>query len=66
MTAHLVEHSQTDATAILASAVALPDCALLSDLRHDWRGFFVGYFFYFGFWGYCETPTRAGAPIMLE
>jgi hypothetical protein len=29
-----------------------------------WRGFFVGYSFYFGFFGYRQTPARAGATRM--
>ncbi|MFN3335336.1 MAG: hypothetical protein ACK47M_22800 [Caldilinea sp.] len=49
-----------------AGLAALPDCILFSDQRPDWRGFFVGYPFYFGFFGYRQTPTRAGAPMMPE
>ena len=29
-----------------------------------WRGFFVDYSFYFGFFGYRQTPARAGATRM--
>ncbi|GIK72786.1 MAG: hypothetical protein BroJett021_17740 [Chloroflexota bacterium] len=68
MTVHLVERNQTQLTTVHTGVVALPACTLLSDPRHDWRGFFVDFpfYFYFGFFGYRQTPTRAGAPMMPE
>ncbi|HAJ37231.1 MAG TPA: hypothetical protein DCL15_16295 [Chloroflexi bacterium] len=68
MTAHSSERIQSALTTVHTGAVVLPACALLSDPRPDWRGFFVGYpfYFYFGFGGYRQTPTRAGAPMMPE
>jgi hypothetical protein len=61
-----MERSQRELTTVHTGAVALPACTLLSDPRHEWRGFFVGYSFYFGFFGYRQTPTRAGAPMTPE
>lgn len=66
MILHQDKRHQTELTTAHAGVAALPDFTLFSDPRPDWRGFFVGYPFYFGFFGYRQTPTRAGAPMMPE
>ena len=66
MIAHSMAPTKTVLTTVRTGVVALPACTLLSNPRHDWRGFFVGYSVYFGFFGYRQTPTRAGAPMMPE
>jgi hypothetical protein len=42
--------------------------ALTSNPRFAWRGFFVAFSYWFGFYffGYRQTPARAGARTMLE
>lgn len=54
---------QIDMMTAGASAIVLSTPAPLTDPCHNWRGFFVGYF-YFGFFGYRQLPARAGAPRM--
>jgi hypothetical protein len=53
---------------LLNALPAVLPTALLSDPRHIWRGFFVAFSYWFGFYfyGYCQTPARAGARTMLE
>jgi hypothetical protein len=45
------------------AAVALP-----ANPRYSWRGFFVAFSYWFGFYfyGYRLTPARAGARTMLD
>ena len=47
---------------------AVVPAALLSDPRPVWRGFFVAFSYWFGFYfsGYRQTPARAGARTLLE
>jgi hypothetical protein len=54
-------------TLLDALHAALPP-ALISNPRHLWRGFFVAFSYWFGFYfyGYRQTPARAGARTMLE
>ena len=42
--------------------------ALPSNPRYTWRGFFIAFSYWFGFYfyGYRQTPARAGARTMLE
>ena len=42
--------------------------ARLSDPRPAWRGFFVAFSYWFGFYfgGYRQTPARAGARTLLD
>lgn len=55
-------------SALLSALPAVWLTALLSDPRHIWRGFFVAFSYWFGFYfyGYRQTPARAGARTMLE
>jgi hypothetical protein len=46
-----------------ATAARVP-YAVTFNPRQAGRGFFVGYSFYFGFFGYRQTPTRAAATRM--
>jgi hypothetical protein len=41
---------------------------LLPNPRPAWRGFFVAFSYWFGFYfyGYRQTPARAGARTMLD
>jgi hypothetical protein len=66
MSAHLTTHREVKTATVQTGATALSECTLLSNPCHHWRGFFVGYSVYFGFFGYRQTPTRAGAPMMPE
>lgn len=53
----------------LASALrAVAPAALLSDPRPSWRGFFVAFSYWFGFYfgGYRQTPARAGARTLFD
>jgi len=66
MTEHSSGQHQTDLATVPTGAIALSACVLPSDPRPEWRGSFVGYpfYFYFGFFGYRQTPARAGAAKM--
>lgn len=46
------------------ATVARAPYAVTSNPRQTGRGFFVGYSFYFGFFGYRQTPACAGATRM--
>jgi hypothetical protein len=54
----------------LLSGIPVADQSLLSlsDPRLTWRGFFVAFSYWFGFYfsGYRLTPARAGARTMLD
>ena len=47
---------------------AVLPAALHSNPRFTWRGFFVAFSYWFGFYffSYRQTPARAGARTMLE
>jgi hypothetical protein len=66
MTVHSSEQQQSKLATVPTGVVALPARIFLPDPRPDWRGFFVGYpfSFYFSFFGYRQTPARAGAAKM--
>jgi hypothetical protein len=61
----IAQHEITQAT-VQTDVVALSESSLLSNPRPHWRGFFVGYSFYFGFFGDSQTPARAGATMTPE
>jgi hypothetical protein len=70
---HLQRHQQQatePALRSLLSGVPSADRLLfaLSDPRLTWRGFFVAFSYWFGFYfyGYRLTPARAGARTMLD
>jgi hypothetical protein len=54
--------------AVVALPVASPAPVLSIDPRSAWRGFFVAFYYFFGFYfyGFRQTPARAGAVRMLE
>ncbi|MFO7634337.1 MAG: hypothetical protein R6W76_17440 [Caldilinea sp.] len=64
MSVNTTTQRQIKTATVHAGAVVLPESILLSDPLHNWRGFFVGYSFYIGFYGYRQTPARAGATIL--
>lgn len=68
MTVHSSGQHQSDLATVSMGMIALPAYILSSDPRPDWRGFFVGYpfYLYFGFFGYRQTPARAGAAKVPE
>ena len=60
---------QPAANAVLSSALRLvTPAALLSNPRPVWRGFFVAFSPWFGyyFFGYRQTPARAAARTLLD
>jgi hypothetical protein len=63
----LTQHGVQNRTQSMTGApamIALSDCARFSNPRQIWRGFFVDYSFYFGFFGDCQLPACAGAMRM--
>jgi hypothetical protein len=70
---HLQRHQQQAAQPALRSLLS-GACTIdrllpaLSDPRLSWRGFFVAFSYWFGFYfyGYRLTPARAGARTMLD
>ena len=55
--------------AVLSAALrTVTPAALLSNLRPTWRGFFVAFSPWFGyyFFGYRQTPARAAARTLLD
>jgi hypothetical protein len=56
-------------SATLSDALhAVRPAVSISNPRFTWRGFFVAFSYWFGFYfyGYCQTPARAGARTMLD
>ena len=54
---------------VLSAALhTIAPAALFSNPRPVWRGFFVAFSYWFGFYffGYRQTPARAGARTMLD
>jgi hypothetical protein len=53
---------------LLDALHAVSLAVLHADPRYTWRGFFVAFSYWFGFYfyGYRQTPARAGARTMLE
>jgi hypothetical protein len=57
---------RTQRTIGAPATVARASYAAILNPRQAGRGFFVGYSFYFGFFGYRQMPARAGARTLLE
>lgn len=55
---------RTQGTIGAPATVARAPYAVILNPRQAGRGFFVGYSFYFGFFGYRQMPARAGATSM--
>jgi len=58
--------NQTQGTIGAPATVARAPYAVTFNPRQAGRGFFVGYSFYFGFFGDSQTPARAGATMTPE
>jgi hypothetical protein len=66
---HQQQAVQLALTSLLSGVPAVNQSLLaLSDPRLTWRGFFVAFSYWFGFYfsGYRLTPARAGARTMLD
>ncbi|HHY58073.1 MAG TPA: hypothetical protein GYA08_21865 [Chloroflexi bacterium] len=60
LTQQAMQHLMQGEPATLMVGARTPS-TVTNDPRQAGCGFFVGYFFYFGFFGYRQTPARAGA-----
>jgi hypothetical protein len=70
---HQQRHPQQRLPLVLPAALsdvlhAVLPAALPSNPRYTWRGFFVAFSYWFGFYfyGFSQTPARAGARTMLD
>ncbi|GEM_PF-2130450 len=59
-------HNQIRSATVVTGAAVLPKRSVTSDPRPTWRGFFVGYSFYFSFFGNRQMLTHVGATRLPE